>query len=240
MAKRKPTATQKLRKLVQQQVRRMESRGYRIDADVKHKIKTGKYQTLKSLQRDKYKKLYEKSTSEIEGKVVRGTEKRTQERKESARRAVQTRQQSKRPDVRWGEAEPLSEDEVQVRWEEERRKQDERDRARAQMFQEGQIVYDQVMSLIDQYPTPGSKYLKNLLLSEIAKYGRSGVLMGMAQAPSYYIESAKAIVYYEEDADAIHSALHDFATMITGTVTSAEAAREMGDTMDEMTDMGSL
>lgn len=240
MAKRKPTATQKLRKLVQQQVRRMERRGYRIDAELKQKIKTGKYQTLKSLQRDKYKKLYEKSTSEIEGKVVRGTEKRTQERRESGKRAAQTRQQRKRPLARWGEVEPLSEDELEVRWEDERRKQDERDRARAEMFQEGQIVYEQVMSLIDQYPTPGSKYLKNLLLSEIAKYGRTGVLMGMAQAPSYYIDSAKVIVYYEEDADAIHSALHDFASMITGTVTSADEAKEMGDTMDEMTDMGSL
>lgn len=240
MAKRKPTATQKLRKLVQQQVRRMERRGYRIDAGVKQKIKTGKYQTLKSLQRDKYKKLYEKSTSEIEGKVVSGTEKRTQERRESARRAAQTRQQAKRPDVRWGEAEPLSEDEVQVRWEEERRKQDERDRARAELFQEGQIVYDQVMSLIDQYPTPGSKYLTNLLLSEIAKYGRAGLLEALGQAPAYFIDSAKVIVYYEEDSDAIHSALHDFAQMITGTLTSAEEAKEMGDVMDEMTDMGAL
>ena len=240
MARRKPTATQRLRSLVQQQIRRMEKRGYRVDSEIKQKVKTGKYQTLKSLQRNKYKKLYEKSTSEIEGKVVRGTEKRTQERRESARRAAQTRQQAKRPLTRWGEVEPLSEDELEVRWEDERRKQDERDRERAEMFQEGQIVYEQVMSLIDQYPTPGSKYLKNLLLSEIAKYGRTGVLMCMAQAPAYYIDSAKAIVYYEEDADAIHSALHDFASMITGTVTSADEAKDMGDTMDEMTDMGSL
>lgn len=240
MARRTPTATQKLRKLVQQQVRRMESRGYRIDAELKQKIKTGKYQTLKSLQRDRYKKLYEKSTSEIEGKVVRGTEKRTQERRESARIAAQTRKQAKRSVTRWGEVEPLSEDELEVRWEDERRKHDERDRARAEMFQEGQIVYEQVMSLIDQYPTPGSKYLKNLLLSEIAKYGRDELLMGMGQAPAYFIDSAKVIVYYEEDADAIHSALHDFVEMITGTVTSTDDAKEMGDVMDEMTDMGSL
>lgn len=232
MAKRKPTATQKLRKLVQQQVRRMESRGYRIDAEIKQKIKTGKYQTLKSLQRDKYKKLYEKSTSEIEGKIVSGTEKRTQERKESARRAVQTRQQAKRP--------LTSEDELEVRWEDERRKHDELDRARAEMFQEGQIVYDQVASLINEYPTPGSKYLNNLLKSEIATHGKDKVILAMSQAPSYYIDSAKVIVYYEEDSDAIHSALHDFAQMITGTVTSAEEAKEMGDVMDEMTDMGSL
>lgn len=240
MAKRTPTATQKLRKLVQQQVRRMESRGYRIDAEVKQKIKTGKYQTLKSLQRDKYKKLYEKSTSEIEGKIVSGTEKRTQERKESAIRAAQTRQQAKRPDVRWGEAEPLSEDEVQVRWEEERRKQDERDRERAEDIYEGKIVLAQVKALIDLYPTPGSMYLNNLLLSEISKYGEDNVVISLAQAPDYYIEAARLICYYEEDSDKIHEALHDFADMIRGTVTSASDAKEMGDVMDEMTDMGAL
>ena len=240
MAKRKPTATQKLRSLIQQQIRRMEKRGYRIASEIKQKVKTGKYQTLKSLQRNKYNKLYEKSTSEISGKIVSGTKKRIEERKESAQKAAETRRLSKRPDVRWGEAEPYSETEVKVSWEDERKKQDERDRARAQMFQEGQIVYDQVMSLIDQYPSPGSRYLKNLLLSEIAKYGRAGLLMAMAQAPEYYIDSAKVIVYYEEDSDAIHSALHDFAQMITGTVTSADEAKEMGEVMDEMTDMGVL
>ena len=51
MAKRKLTPAQKLRSLVQQQVRRMEKRGYRIDSALKEKIKTGKYQTLKSIKK---------------------------------------------------------------------------------------------------------------------------------------------------------------------------------------------
>lgn len=240
MAKRKPSATQRLRSLVQQQIRRMEKRGYRVDSEIKQKVKNGKYQTLKSLQRNKYQKLYEKSTSEISGKVVSGTKKRIEERKEAARKAAETRRVSRRPDVRFGEVESYNETEVKVSWEDERRKQDEIDRARVQMFEEAQIVYDQVMSLIDQYPTPGSKYLENMLLSEIAKYGRAGLLLAMSQAPAYFIDSAKVIVYYEEDADTIHSALHDFAQMITGTVTSAEDAKEMGAVMDEMTDMGAL
>ena len=92
MAKRtRLTATQKLRKLVQQQVRRMEHRGYRVDTSLKEKIKTGKYQTLKSIQKNKYKKLYESSSSEIEGKIVSGEEKRSYERSESAKRSAVTR-----------------------------------------------------------------------------------------------------------------------------------------------------
>lgn len=240
MAKRKPTATQKLRKLVQQQIRRMENRGYRIADEIKQKIKTGKYQTLKSLQRDKYKKLYENSTSEIEGKVVRGTEKRAQELKESAIRAAETRRRNKRPYITWGSAEPLSEDEVQVTWEEGRKKQDEIDRAKAEMFQEGEIVYEQVTSLIDQYPTPGSKYLNNLLKSEIATYGKDKVILAMSQAPSEYIESAKLICYYEEDSDKIHQALHDFSMAIRGSKDTAEESKETGEVMDQSTDMGAL
>ena len=88
MAKRKPTKTQQLRKLVQQQVRRMESRGYRIDDAVKEKIKSGKYQTLQSLRRNRYEKLYSSASAEIDSKIVSGTKKRSYERKEAARRAA--------------------------------------------------------------------------------------------------------------------------------------------------------
>lgn len=94
MAKRKPTATQRLRKLVQQQVRRMENRGYRIDTELKEKIKTGKYQTLQSIRRNKYAKLYEGSSAEIDTNIVSGRRFRQYERKVSAEKAVQTRRQN--------------------------------------------------------------------------------------------------------------------------------------------------
>ena len=95
MAKRKPTATQRLRKLVQQQVRRMENRGYRIDTELKEKIKTGKYQTLQSIRKNKYAKLYEGSSAEIDTNIVSGRRYRQYERKVSAEKAVQTRRQNR-------------------------------------------------------------------------------------------------------------------------------------------------
>lgn len=252
MAKRtRLTATQKLRKLVQQQVRRMERRGYRVDTSLKEKIKTGKYQTLKSIQKNKYKKLYESSSSEIEGKIVSGEKKLSYERSESAKRAAETRKlkrEQREHDKRvyqeaYDEAErqrrerELAEEEE---WERKRREQDRKERRLAELYNEGRIAYDNIYDLIGEYPTPGSKMLSNALRSEISKYGEEKVIQAMGTAPSTFIETAQMIIYYEEESSAIHSALVSFIEVITGVIVNGELAQDIGETMDEMTDMGSL
>lgn len=254
MAKRtKLTATKKLRKLVQQQVRRMEQRGYRVDTSLKEKIKTGKYQTLKSIQKNKYKKLYESSSSEIEGKIVSGEEKRSYERSESAKRAAETRKlkrEQREHDKRvfqeaYDSAErqrrekELEEDEDEE-WERKRRERDRKARRLAELYDEGGIAYDNIYDLIGEYPTPGSKMLSNALRSEISKYGEEKVIQAMGTAPSTFIETAQMIIYYEEESSAIHSALVNFIEVITGVIVNGELAQDIGETMDEMTDMGSL
>lgn len=265
MAKRtRLTATQKLRKLVQQQVRRMERRGYRVDTSLKEKIKTGKYQTLKSIQKNKYKKLYESSSSEIEGKIVSGEEKRSYERSESAKRSAVTRR-SRRAQQDLGrrkydtdrdtEHEDYSgydetdersyrewqqEREEEEEWERKRRERDRKERRLAELYDEGRIAYDNIYDLIGEYPTPGSKMLSNALRSEISKYGEEKVIQAMGTAPSTFIETAQMIIYYEEESSAIHSALVSFIEVITGVIVNGELAQDIGETMDEMTDMGSL
>ena len=247
MAKRtKLTATQKLRKLVQQQVRRMEHRGYRVDTSLKEKIKTGKYQTLKSIQRNKYKKLYESSSSEIEGKIVSGEQKRSYERSESARKAAATRRSRRAQQVDYSgydETEWTEADERSYRdeeWERKRRERDRKERRLAELYDEGRIAYDNIYDLIGEYPTPGSKMLSNALRSEISKYGEEKVIQAMGTAPSTFIETAQMIIYYEEESSAIHSALVSFIEVITGVIVNGELAQDIGETMDEMTDMGSL
>ena len=252
MAKRtKLTATQKLRKLVQQQVRRMERRGYRVDTSLKEKIKTGKYQTLKSIQKNKYKKLYESSSSEIEGKIVSGEQKRSYERSESAKRASLTRKlkrEQREHDKRvFQEAYDRAERQRRERelaeeeeWERKRREQDRKERRLAELYNEGRIAYDNIYDLIGEYPTPGSKMLSNALRSEISKYGEEKVIQAMGTAPSSFIETAQMIIYYEEESSAIHSALVSFIEVITGVIVNGELAQDIGETMDEMTDMGSL
>ena len=252
MAKRtKLTATQKLRKLVQQQVRRMERRGYRVDTSLKEKIKTGKYQTLKSIQKNKYKKLYESSSSEIEGKIVSGEKKLSYERSESAKRAAETRKlkrEQREHDERvfqeaYDRAErqrrekELAEEEE---WERKRREQDRKERRLAELYNEGRIAYDNIYDLIGEYPTPGSKMLSNALRSEISKYGEEKVIQAMGTAPSTFIETAQMIIYYEEESSAIHTALVNFIEVITGVIVNGELAQDIGETMDEMTDMGAL
>lgn len=247
MAKRtKLTATQKLRKLVQQQVRRMERRGYRVDTSLKEKIKTGKYQTLKSIQKNKYKKLYESSSSEIEGKIVSGEEKRSYERSESAKRASETRRSRRAQqadysgydETEWTEADERSYRDEE--WERKRRERDRKERRLAELYDEGRIAYGNIYDLIDEYPTPGSKMLSNALRSEISKYGEEKVIQAMGTAPSTFIETAQMIIYYEEESSAIHSALVNFIEVITGVIVNGELAQDIGETMDEMTDMGSL
>lgn len=247
MAKRtKLTATQKLRKLVQQQVRRMEQRGYRVDTSLKEKIKTGKYQTLKSIQKNKYKKLYESSSSEIEGKIVSGEQKRSYERSESARKAAATRRSRRAQQVDYSgydETEWTEADERSYRdeeWERKRRERDRKERRLAELYDEGRIAYDNIYDLIGEYPTPGSKMLSNALRSEISKYGEEKVIQAMGTAPSTFIETAQTIIYYEEESSAIHSALVSFIEVITGVIVNGELAQDIGETMDEMTDMGSL
>lgn len=262
MAKRtKLTATQKLRKLVQQQVRRMERRGYRVVTSLKEKIKTGKYQTLKSIQKNKYKKLYESSSSEIEGNIVSGEQKRSYERSESAKRAAETRRSRRAQqdldrrkydtdrdteqedysgydETEWTEADERSYRDEE--WERKRRERDRKERRLAELYDEGRIAYDNIYDLIGEYPTPGSKMLSNALRSEISKYGEEKVIQAMGTAPSTFIETAQMIIYYEEESSAIHSALVSFIEVITGVIVNGELAQDIGETMDEMTDMGSL
>ena len=241
MAKRtKLTATQKLRKLVQQQVRRMERRGYRVDTSLKEKIKTGKYQTLKSIQKNKYKKLYESSSSEIEGKIVSGEEKRSYERSESAKRSAVTRKLKREQQDLYRRKYDTDRDTEQEEWERKRREQDRKERRLAELYNEGRIAYDNIYDLIGEYPTPGSKMLSNTLRSEISKYGEEKVIQAMGTAPSTFIETAQMIIYYEEESSAIHSALVNFIEVITGVIVNGELAQDIGETMDEMTDMGSL
>ena len=240
MAKRtKLTATQKLRKLVQQQVRRMEARGYRIDTSLKEKIKTGKSQTLKSIQRNNYKKLYESSTSEIEGKIVSGEQKRAYVRSESAKKSAETRRLKREQQEQQRKAEE-EQRKAEEEWERKRREQDRKERRLAELYNEGRIAYDNIYDLIGEYPTPGSKMLSNALRSEISKYGEEKVIQAMGTAPSSFIETAQMIIYYEEESSAIHSALVSFIEVITGVIVNGELAQDIGETMDEMTDMGSL
>lgn len=241
MAKRRPTATQQLRKLVQQQVRRMENRGYRIVPELKEKIKTGKYQTLKSIRKNKYAKLYENSTAEIDGDIVTGRSYRQYERKVSAEKAVETRRINE--DRRRVERQAKEAAEVQSeidKWAEERRKQDEQDRQLAESIDQGLVMYENITNLIDKFPRAGSDILQQALAYEINKYGLDLVMAGMAQTPINVVEEAQKIVHYNGEKESIHRAITNLFDSITGTIRSIQDSMAIGEAMDRMTDMSEL
>lgn len=251
MAKRKLTPTQKLRSLVQQQVRRMEKRGYRIDSPLKEKIKSGKYQTLKSIQRDKYKKLYEAATAESEGKIISGRRKRYIERKEAAEKAVKTRQRAHRKtDVVWKEAPSITELEDEL-YDKSKRpltpdefermikaKKDARDILAANDIQEGNVMYNNIEEIIDKFKDKrkGASILEDALASEIEKYGINAVMEAMANAPGDIIQEAQNIAFYSGDKAERHRSLVHFFDAIIGEVRTLEADKRLGEALDRMTD----
>lgn len=204
---RKLTKTQRLRRHVQRTIKSLENRGYYVPPEIKEKVATGKYQTLESIHRNKYAKLYRESTAEIDGEIVSGEIARVEER----RRRL-----------------------VDADWERRRAEQDRIDMEKAKLLQEGEIVMYNVEALIAQYPTNGAKFLSKMLAYEIGKYGRDNVEMALASAPEASISYAKTIVYYENSKDVMHSALQEFADMIRGTIPTAEESREIGEVMDEL------
>lgn len=235
MAKRKPIKTENLRRKLKARVRSFEKRGLFVPEDVREKIKTGKYQTLKSFERENYKKLYNVSSGEINGKSVSGTQYREYERKQAALKAQETKRQREEAERERREREEQERQERE--WEEERRRRDEFERQRADKYQEGEIVFEEVQRLIDDYPTKGSKYLKRKLSHEIATYGLDNVILGLAQAPSTAIERAKIICYYQDEKPKMQQAMHEFLNIIRGTKETADEAKETGEVMDRMTDM---
>lgn len=240
MAKSKLTATQKLRANVRRQITRMEKRGYFIPTEIKEKVKSAKYQTLKSFQRNRYSKLYSVSTGLSDrGKIVSGTEYRQQERSESARKSARTRRERQSIRNREFQSQDYYDDYENEQWERERRRQDEIDRSNARLYQEGEIAYNEIQSLINQYPGKGASSLERALTNEIRKYGKENVLIAIGQSPQEVIEHARTILYYEDGADAIHGAFLDFFNVITGTIPSDTEAKELGDTLDAMTDFES-
>ena len=247
MAKRKPTATQRLRKLLQQQVRRMQNRGYRINPELKEKIKNGKYQTLQSIRRNKYAKLYEGSSAEIDTDIVSGRRYRQYERKVSAQKGAETRRENikrKRAERKAREATDRTIDDTsgydETEWEETRAKQDEIDMTYANAIDEGKVMYRNILDLMEKFPREGRNLLYQGLESEIRQYGLDMVMAGMASAPMDVVQEAQNIIFYTGDKESTHRALVNFFDSITGTIRTFQDSMGIGEVMDQMTDMGDL
>ena len=183
---RKLTPTQKLRKSLQAKVRRLEKKGEYVPEGVKEKIRESRYQTLKSMRRDKFSRL----KSEID-KAIKD----------------EGWESSSTYDI------PFDGYEIPY---------------------QGDIIYDNVIDMIDTYPSKGSAYLRKRIKEEIRQYGRDAVVRSMSDAGEELVTVARTIAVYDESAEVIHDAIVSFFEIIHGYMPNNYETEEMADMMDEL------
>lgn len=95
----------------------------------------------------------------------------------------------------------------QKKWEENRRREDKKarekfDQKKKSQFDKGQLVYEQILAMINQARDsgfgPGADHLLTVLQSEINRYGKQAVFYAMAEAPIELIADAQIAIRYDE------------------------------------------
>lgn len=235
MAKKMSAKQRELRR-VKQLIYRAEKRGYRWDSEFKKSLSEKSWQKLRTLTPQK---LYEQATSLSErGDIITGTQRRAEERSERARKAAQTVKRRKFESTQEGkELQRQLEAETRERrlFERAREIQDAIDYKRAQQFDQGQLIYDELRRLIDTQPGKGAEYLNNMLKSEVHQYGERGVIRALSEIPTDVIYKAQQVAYYEGSAGEHHQAIKALADAIKGTVPTLVQAKTLGEIMDEIT-----
>ncbi len=246
MAKRKQKLTPNQQaynaqvKRIKRAYRELEKQGYRIDKPVSDFIPESRPQRvtqsalkkLKSITRAALRKV---STALNEaGKPVSGTEVFKERRSRSAQKAAETRKYFKWLESPAGQAYQRSQMEAQ--WAENRRKLDAVQWAHAKWLEEGEIILNNVQSLIDKYQTAGSTYLKRALDHEISTYGRNAVMRSMGEAPADFVEQAQNIIFYQEkmSGEEASRSIRDFIDLIRGALPTEEEARELGELQSQL------
>ena len=108
------------------------------------------------------------------------------------------------------------------------------------MFSEGEAIYTNFLNMIQLFPTPGAKYLSNLLKSEINQFGEEAVINSLALIDSDIIEDAQSAIYDSDGSgsasDRVHKNLQTLADTIKGTIMNTTESKEIGAVLDSMTD----
>lgn len=219
---------------IKQFIRRAEKRGFRFEADViPDRPKKVTQSSVNRLKKITPKQLYKKSTAlSEEGNIVSGTERRAEERKISAQKAIQTKR------------ERIAKASVPTKgFEKERRKQDKRDKERLKKdadfrnkFSQGEIVYNQILDAINNVARDhqrAASHLKSVLDHEISTYGKDVVLRSIGEAPQEAIELADIALRYNPGDNRHDDAIRELLMIITGTIPTAEEARELQNAIDD-------
>ncbi len=241
MAKRKQSEIRRKQlKRIRQFITRAEKRGYRFPTGFAESLNTLSTQTLKSYTPEKLYTQFATAILEKTGDVVSGIERRAEERSEASIKAAKTRIEGMFAETIEGKLlqEQLVEDTNQPFFVEDVELVDATiSQPVDSLLEEGDIVYQRVIELIDTHSSTGSERLLNALNEEIATYGYDRVVASMALAPEAVIQAAQDIVFYPAGgttASEAHRAFIKLGDIIKGTVRSEQDSRNIGEVLDTM------
>ena len=209
----------KERRRIQRFVRETSKRGYKFPEDIVPK--KAKEVSPKDLSKELRKarsltseKLYKKSKyTTPEGKTISGTKGRQIEKSKASKKG----------------------------WETRRKEQDERDKQNLQkedwrqLFNEGNIVLQEIYNMIEQarqLKPRAAEHLENVLNDQIAEYGLTGVCMSIAQSPEEFKADAEIALHYDPGNQNHDKAILDIEQIITGEIMTMEEAMQRQEELD--------
>lgn len=238
MAKRKQSEIRRKQlKRIRQFISRAEKRGYRFPSGFAESLKTLSTQTLKSYTPEILYTRFATAILEKTGDVVSGIERRAEERSEAALKAASTRIEGKFADSTEGKLLQEQIDETEDLEIPLYNPDEDPEYMRMNLVSEGRIVYENILALIDSYPSRGSEELRRAFNEEINTYGFDRVCASLALAPEQAIQAAQDIIYYPTGgttSSEAHRAFIKLGDIIKGTVRSEQDARSIGDVLDSM------
>lgn len=130
---------------------------------------------------------------------------------------------------------------VDKAWTDERRKQDEIDKAKAQdsnndWLSEGQIIYKRMLEKIDEAVGRNSRSaenIKNVLESEISQYGFEPVMKSIGMQSDDVLELTEVALNYRRDTDRHQQAVIEIVNVIRGTIPTAQELQELSELAEQ-------
>ena len=224
-------------KRIRQFISRAEKRGYRFPTGFRESLTELSTQKLKTFTPEKLYTQFATAILEKTGEVVAGIERRAEERSEAAIKAARTRIEGKFAKSIEGQLLQQQIDALAVEEYDEDPSIYDVEWARNNFISEGRVIYENILNLIESYPSRGSEELRKALNEEINTYGFDRVCASLALAPQQAIQAAQEIIYYPTggttSAEA-HRAFIKLGDIIKGTVRSEQDARSIGDVLDSM------
>ena len=241
--KKSLTPTQRERRAVRAAIRRAEKMGIRFSDKLKESISKANYSRLKSYHRYGFKRLYSEGTALSDtGEIISGTRKRVQLRIAAANRGAETRRARllKTPVLEPPTTEEREAEAARQLWQREA----EKDPETKAKVDEGKIVYQSILDLIDSFSHLGAgqtgAYVKEVLDKEINQFGFDKVMESIATMPAEFIEDAQKLIFYSHDDGNLSTAYYALVTLIETALPSHDQSREMEELLYTTTDFQNL